>query len=86
MGVYKVGRKDLGADPDAVFRAGSLPGDRRVTRKNPAIVKELNVDYGSHVQKDQVMATLEIPELQLQLQQDDAAIKNAARPDYARAE
>ena len=41
-------------------------------------MKELNVDYGSHVQKDQVLATLEIPELQLQVKEDDAAIKNAA--------
>jgi len=40
-------------------------------------VKELNVDYGSRVQKDQVLATLEIPELQLQVKEDDAAVRNA---------
>jgi RND family efflux transporter MFP subunit len=40
-------------------------------------VKDLNVDYGSRVKKDQVLATLEIPELQLQVKEDDAAVKNA---------
>ena len=32
------------------------------------------------------MAVLEIPELELQLQQDDAAIKSAARRGHARAD
>ena len=48
-----------------------------VYAKESGFVKDLNVDYGSHVQKGQVMATLEIPELQAQLKQDDAAIKSA---------
>ena len=48
-----------------------------VYAKESGYVKELNVDYGTRVQKDQVLATLEIPELQSQLKQDDAAIKNA---------
>ena len=38
----------------------------------------LNVDYGTRVKAGQVMAVLEVPELELQLQQDDAAIKSAA--------
>jgi RND family efflux transporter MFP subunit len=48
-----------------------------VYAKESGFVKELNVDYGSHVKKGDVMAVLEIPELELQLQQDDAAIKAA---------
>ncbi len=48
-----------------------------VYAKESGFVKDLNVDYGSRVQKDQVLATLEIPELQLQVKEDDAAIKNA---------
>src|ERR1700678_4679241 len=48
-----------------------------VFAKESGFVKELNVDYGSHVQKDQVLATLEIPELQLQVKEDDAAVKHA---------
>jgi multidrug efflux pump subunit AcrA (membrane-fusion protein) len=49
-----------------------------VYAKESGFVKDLNVDYGSRVQKDQVLATLEIPELQLQVKEDDAAVKNAA--------
>ncbi len=48
-----------------------------VYAKESGYVKTLNVDYGSHVKSGQVMATLEIPELQAQLQQDQAEIKSA---------
>ena len=34
------------------------------------------MDYGTRVQKGQLVAVLEIPELQMQLDQDAAAIKN----------
>jgi RND family efflux transporter MFP subunit len=47
-----------------------------VYAKEAGYVRQLNVDYGSHVKKDQVMAVLEIPELQAQLRQDDAAIRS----------
>ncbi|MEO7145821.1 MAG: efflux RND transporter periplasmic adaptor subunit, partial [Bryobacteraceae bacterium] len=40
-------------------------------------VHDLLVDYGSRVKKGQIMAVLEIPELQAQLVQDDDAIRNA---------
>jgi RND family efflux transporter MFP subunit len=46
-----------------------------VYAKEAGYVKELYVDYGTHVHKGQVMAVLEIPELEAQLQQDQAAIK-----------
>ena len=46
-----------------------------VYAKVAGYVKTLNVDYGTHVRKDQVMATLEVPELQAQLDEDNAAIK-----------
>jgi RND family efflux transporter MFP subunit len=46
-----------------------------VYAKESGFVKTLLVDYGSRVKKDQLMATLEIPELEAQLQQDAAAIK-----------
>ena len=48
-----------------------------VFAKESGYVKKLDVDYGSHVKTDQVMAVLEIPELEAQIQQDDAAIKAA---------
>ncbi len=52
--------------------------------KSPDLCGQLNVDYGTHVKAGQVMAVLEIPELQMQLDEDDAAIKDAAS-EVARA-
>ena len=48
-----------------------------VYAKESGFVQKLMVDYGTHVKTGQVMAVLEIPELQAQLQVDDAEIKNA---------
>ena len=48
-----------------------------VYAKESGFVKDLNVDYGTRVKKGDLMATLEIPELQIQLQQDAAAITTA---------
>src|ERR1035441_4885843 len=45
-----------------------------VYAKESGYVKELLVDYGTRVQKDQLMAVLDIPELQADLQRDAAAI------------
>ncbi len=49
-----------------------------VYAKESGYVKKLLVDYGTHVKAGQVMAVLEIPELEAQLQEDQAEIKNAA--------
>src|ERR1700758_1127939 len=43
-----------------------------VYAKESGYVQKLNVDYGSHVKHGQVMATLEIPELLAQLNEDEA--------------
>jgi RND family efflux transporter MFP subunit len=56
-----------------------------VYAKEAGYVKELNVDYGSHVRKGQIMAVLEVPELQAQLDEDTAAIR-AQQDQVARAE
>jgi RND family efflux transporter MFP subunit len=48
-----------------------------VYAKESGYVKKLLVDYGTEVQAGQLMAVLEIPELQMQLQQDAAAIQTA---------
>jgi RND family efflux transporter MFP subunit len=77
VGVIKVIRKNLGRT--LTVSSELVPFQEiDVFAKESGFVKELNVDYGSHVRKDQTLATLEIPELQLQLKEDDAAIKNAA--------
>ncbi len=48
-----------------------------VYAKESGYVQKLTVDYGTHVKAGQVMAILEIPELQAQLEEDQAEIRNA---------
>jgi RND family efflux transporter MFP subunit len=76
----------------AVVRAALRPLAQRLTlsselvpfqqidvyAKESGYVKQLFVDYGTHVKAGQTIATLEIPELQMQLDEDDAAIRAAA--------
>lgn len=63
-----------------------------VYAKESGYVQKLNVDYGTRVVKGQLLAVLEIPELQAQLDQDKAAITNMedqikhAEHDLGRAE
>jgi RND family efflux transporter MFP subunit len=47
-----------------------------VYAKESGYVRELKVDYGSRVKKGQLIAVLEIPELEAQLREDEAAIKS----------
>jgi RND family efflux transporter MFP subunit len=56
-----------------------------VYAKESGFVKNLYVDYGSHVKQGQIMATLEIPELQASLEQDEAEIK-ADKNDVTRSQ
>jgi len=77
VGVVPVGKKDL--QRMLTLSAELVPFQEiDIYAKESGYVKQLNVDYGSRVKANQVIATLEIPELQSQLKQDDAAIKNAA--------
>ena len=73
-----------------VTRAIRMPLERQLTlsselvpfqeidvyAKESGYVRDLKVDYGTRVAQGQLMAVLEIPELQAQLEQDKAAIKN----------
>ena len=45
-----------------------------VYAKVSGYIKKLYVDYGTHVKQGQILAVLEIPELQQQIQQDEASI------------
>jgi RND family efflux transporter MFP subunit len=77
VGVVKLGRKNL--QRTLTMSSEFVPFQQiDVYAKEAGFVKELNVDYGTHVEANQVMATLEIPELQLQVKEDDASVKNAA--------
>jgi RND family efflux transporter MFP subunit len=48
-----------------------------VFAKESGYIKELLVDFGTRVKAGQVMAVLEIPELEAQIQQDAAAVQSA---------
>jgi len=76
VGVTKVARKTL--QRDITLSSELVPFQEiDVYAKESGFVKKLLVDYGSRVQAGQLMAVLEIPELEAQLQVDQASIKNA---------
>ncbi len=76
VGVTKVGRTTLSRQ---LTQSSELVPfqETDVYAKESGYVKTLSVDFGTHVKAGEVMAVLEIPELQLQVAQDDAAVKNA---------
>jgi RND family efflux transporter MFP subunit len=76
VGVTKVAKKTLGRH--ITLSSELVPFQEiDVYAKESGFVKKLMVDYGSRVKAGQVMAMLEIPELEAQLQEDQAEIKNA---------
>jgi RND family efflux transporter MFP subunit len=76
VGVTKVVKKSLGRE--ITLSSELVPFQEiEVYAKESGYVKKLFVDYGTHVKAGQVMAILEIPELEAQLQEDQAEIKNA---------
>lgn len=76
VGVTTVTRKPISRD--LTLSSELVPFQEiDVYAKESGYVRQLLVDYGTRVQKDQLMATLEIPELEVQLQQDAAVIQTA---------
>jgi RND family efflux transporter MFP subunit len=77
VGVAPVTRKPIS---NQLTVSSELVPDQEIDvyAKESGYVKKLNVDYGSRVKEGDVMAELEIPELQAQLDQDAAAIRSAA--------
>src|SRR3984957_13150672 len=76
VGVTKVVKKSLGRQ--LTLSSELVPFQEiDVYAKESGYVKKLMVDYGTHVKAGEVMAILEIPELEAQLQEDQAEIKNA---------
>lgn len=77
VGVTKVVKKTLGRQ--ITLSSELVPFEEiDVYAKESGYVKKLMVDYGTHVKAGQIMAVLEIPELEAMLQVDEAEIKNAA--------
>jgi RND family efflux transporter MFP subunit len=76
VGVTKVVKKSLGRQ--ITLSSELVPFQEiDVYAKESGYVKKLMVDYGTRVKAGEVMAILEIPELEAQLQEDRAEIKNA---------
>jgi RND family efflux transporter MFP subunit len=80
VGVTKVVKKSIGRH--LTLSSELVPFQEiDVYAKESGYVKKLDVDYGTHVRAGQTMATLEIPELEAQLQEDQAEIKNAVNQE-----
>ena len=76
VGVVSASRKDL--DRELTVSSELVPFQEiDVYAKESGYVRQLLVDYGSRVKAGQLLAILEIPELEAQLRQDDAMIANA---------
>lgn len=82
-GVVRVARKDLSStlQIDSEFKPFQ---EVNVYAKVSGYIQKLNVDWGTHVHRGQVLAVLEIPELQQQLEVDQAAVLRSDQ-DLARA-
>lgn len=76
VGVVNVTKKTLGRE--LTLSSELVPFQEiDVYAKESGYVQKLLVDYGTHVKAGQIMATLEIPELQALLEEDQAEIKSA---------
>jgi RND family efflux transporter MFP subunit len=81
--VVKVERQDISSSLD--IASEFLPFQEiDIYAKESGYIKKLYVDWGTHVKQGQLMAELEIPELQEQLQGDRAAVTRAEQ-DLERA-
>lgn len=77
IGVVKAVRKPI--QRTLVISSELIPFQQiDVYAKESGFVRKLDVDYGTHVRAGQEMAVLEIPELQAQVDEDDADIKDAS--------
>jgi RND family efflux transporter MFP subunit len=83
VAVARVARRNLSSTLD--IASEFLPNQEvNVYGKVSGYIQKLNVDWGSHVKQGQILAVLEIPELQQQLQVDEAAVRHSEQ-DVARA-
>lgn len=77
VGVTKVVRKSMARD--LTISSELVPFQEiDIYAKESGFVKQLLVDYGSHVRQGQLLAVLEIPELEANIQQDQSAINSLA--------
>jgi RND family efflux transporter MFP subunit len=82
VAVVKVGRRDLASNLQ--IASEFLPFQEiNVYAKVSGYIQKLYVDWGTHVRQGQLLAVLEIPELQQQLQLDEAGVRRSEQ-DLAR--
>ncbi len=91
VAVVKVTRSDISSQLE--IASEFLPYQEiDVFAKVSGYIQKLDVDWGSHVRQGQVLAVLEIPELEQQLLQDEASMKRSehdmdrARQDLTQAQ
>jgi RND family efflux transporter MFP subunit len=82
--VVKVARQDLA---NSLEIASELQPFQEIEMyaKVSGYIKKLYVDWGTHVKQGQLLAVLEIPELQQQLEQDEAGVRRSEQ-DHLRAQ
>jgi len=83
VAVVKAVRRDLANNLEIASEFQPFQ-EIEVYAKVSGYVQKLYVDWGTHVKQGQLLAVLEIPELQQQLQQDEAAVRRSDN-DLARA-
>lgn len=83
VAVVKVTRKDLSSRLEIASEFEPFQ-EINVYAKVSGYIRKLYVDWGSHVKRGQLLAQLEIPELEQQIQQDQASVQRATH-DLARA-
>ncbi|MGA2899099.1 MAG: efflux RND transporter periplasmic adaptor subunit [Candidatus Acidiferrales bacterium] len=81
--VVKIARRSLSNTLEIASEFEPLQ-EIEVYAKVSGYIKTLYVDWGTHVKKGQILAELEIPELQQQLQQDEAGARRSDQ-DLSRA-
>src|SRR5580692_7845267 len=81
--VVKVARRDLSNTLEIASEFQPLQ-EIEVYAKVSGYIKKLSIDWGTHVKRGQLLAELEIPELQQQLQQDEAGARRSDQ-DLSRA-
>lgn len=83
VAVVKVMRKDLSSRLEIASEFQPFQ-EIEVYAKVSGYIRKLYVDWGTHVKRGQLLADLEIPELQEQVQQDQASVQRATH-DLSRA-
>src|SRR5271156_2974038 len=76
VAVVKVTRQDLTSKLEIASEFQPFQ-EIDVYAKVSGFIKKLYVDWGTHVKQGQLLAVLEIPELQQQLAQDEAAVRRS---------